>query len=121
MIIEDNAIPIYRQLAEKVCDDVLEKKYSVGERMPSMREIAAGLQVNVNTVQKAFDLLQQNGIIYKERGVGYYVSLDAYNLIAQTRKANFVNEILPSIFSTMQSLNISIEDIVNYHKQSKNK
>jgi DNA-binding transcriptional regulator YhcF (GntR family) len=121
MMIEDKTMPIYKQLAEKICDDILKRKYSVDERIPSMREVAAAFQININTAQKAFDMLQQSGIIYKERGMGYYVSKDAYHLISKMRTDNFINQTLPSVFATMQTLNIPMEDIINQYKQSNNK
>jgi DNA-binding transcriptional regulator YhcF (GntR family) len=117
-MIEDRTMPVYKQLAEKISDDILRRKYSVDERIPSMREVASEFQININTAQRAFDLLQQNGIIYKERGMGYYVSKDAYSLITKMRKDNFVNETLPSVFATMQTLNIPMEDIIKTYNQS---
>ena len=67
-------------------------KYKEDERIPSVREYAALVEVNANTVMRSFDYLQSRGIIYKKRGIGYFVSLEAKNVIIKGRKEQFLNE-----------------------------
>ncbi|MBP1630057.1 MAG: transcriptional regulator [Bacteroidetes bacterium] len=113
--------PIYLKLADKICDNILWSKYEVEGRIPSVRDFAADHEVNPNTVMRAFEWLQQKGIIYNKRGLGYYVSHNALDLIKTIRKEGFRKEILPNVFKQMEQLNISIEDIIKEYEIYKRK
>ena len=58
MIFEDHK-PIYLQIVDRICDEILAGKYGVGERVPSVREYAEIVEVNANTVMRSYDYLQQ--------------------------------------------------------------
>ena len=68
---------IYEQVYDHFCDDIIKGTYKVDDRIPSIREFAVMLHVNPNTVVKAFELLSFKKIIYKRRGLGYFVSCAA--------------------------------------------
>lgn len=118
MIVQD-LNPIYLKLADKVCDNILCGRYNEDERIPSVRDFAADHEVNPNTVMRAFDWLQQKEIIYNKRGMGYFVSPNAKDLISSVRKEQFKNTVLPSVFKSMLQLNIDIEDVINEYRQYK--
>lgn len=111
MEFKDNK-PIYMQIASRICDEILTHAYKVDERIPSVREYAANLEVNTNTVVRSFDYLQNNNIIYNKRGMGFYVAADAEQIIMNIRKTAFVNEVLPEVFAEMKMLGISIDEVV---------
>ncbi len=108
----DNNKAIYEQIADRISDEIVMGKYHADDRIPSMREYAALLQVNTNTVVKAYDLLTQNGIIYNKRGLGYFASADGAYRIKQQRSEVFMNNVLPEVFRQMHLLDISIDEIV---------
>lgn len=120
MIVQD-LNPIYLKLADKVCDNILCGRYNEDERIPSVRDFAADHEVNPNTVMRAFDWLQQKGIIYNKRGMGYFVSPNALELISTVRKEQFKNTVLPSVFKSMHQLNIDIDEIIKEYEQFKTK
>ena len=66
---------IYLQIADRICDEVLLGQYQEEERIPSVREYAAVVEVNANTVMRSYDYLQTQGVIYNKRGIGYFVSV----------------------------------------------
>ena len=66
--------PIYLQMAERLCDEILAGTYSDDDRVPSVREYAVMLEVNTNTAVKAYDALARDNVIYNRRGLGYFVS-----------------------------------------------
>ena len=68
---------IYLQIADRICDEVLVGKFAEDSRIPSVREYAAVVEVNANTVMRSFDQLQSQGIIYNKRGIGYFVAAGA--------------------------------------------
>ena len=69
--------PIYLQMAERLCDEILAGTYSDDDRVPSVREYAVMLEVNTNTAVKAYDALARDNVIYNRRGLGYFVSAGA--------------------------------------------
>ena len=77
--------PIYLQIAELICSQIQEGTYAEDDRLPSVREYATQVEVNVNTLVRSYDWLSQQGIIYNRRGLGYYVSPGAAGCIATQR------------------------------------
>lgn len=113
--------PIYMQIVDYCFDRVLENQWKADERIPSVRELGVQLQVNPNTVMRAYEYMQNEEIIYPKRGMGYFVEELASKRISSIRKKEFFEEILPVTFHTMDSLEISIEEIVDKYKNYKNK
>ena len=70
---------IYLQIAERISDEILLGHYAIGSRIPSVREYAALVEVNANTVMRSYEFLQTQGIIFNKRGIGFFVSPDANN------------------------------------------
>lgn len=112
---------IYLQIAERICDEILLSKYKEDERIPSVREYAAIVEVNFNTVMRSFDYLQSVEVIYNKRGIGYFVSPDAKNRILSFRKDAFLNDEIGGFFKQIFTLGIPIEDIVKMYNEFKNK
>ena len=69
--------PIYLQLADQIMDDVHTGSAEGGGRLPSVREYAARSGVNANTVMRTYTHLQQEGVIFNRRGIGYFYADDA--------------------------------------------
>lgn len=67
-------IPIYLQIADGIRDAMATGIYSPGESLPSLRALALDVQVNPNTVQRAYDALAREGLIYSRRGKGLFVA-----------------------------------------------
>lgn len=77
---------IYLQIADRIGDQILSGKLMPEGKVPSVRELAAEIEVNANTVARTYDHLQQNGIIFTKRGLGYFVSADAKDKIVAARR-----------------------------------
>lgn len=105
--------PIFLQIAEHICDEILQGHYPEGERLPSVREYAAEVEINVNTVVRSYDWLSQKDIIFNKRGMGYFVNECASDNIRQSLRESFFQETLPEFALQMQKLNISIEEAKN--------
>ena len=102
---------IYQQIADRLMDQLLAGTPPADERMPSVRDVAVSLGVNSNTVMRSFDYLQQEGIIYNRRGVGYFASPDAKEKILAIQRREFLEEDLPVIKQKMRLLGISIDEL----------
>lgn len=109
--------PIYLQIAERIMDEILQNVYEESDRIPSVREYAAEVEVNANTVARSFDYLQTREIIFNKRGIGYFVVNGAKEAIRTLRKKEFVEESLPELFRKMALLDISIDDVNALYKQ----
>ena len=102
---------IYLQIADFICEDILQGKLLEDEKIPSVREYAAVVEVNANTCARAYDWLQGQGVIYTKRGPGYFVCSGAKIAIQDMKRQEFLTEILPDVVRQMNNLNISIEEL----------
>ncbi|WP_031525443.1 GntR family transcriptional regulator [Dyadobacter crusticola] len=102
---------IYLQIADFLCEQILLGKWPPGERIPSVRDLAAMLEVNPNTVMRTYDFLQNKEIIYNKRGIGYSADENARVRILAYRKERFLEIELPDIFRTLYILDISLEEL----------
>lgn len=111
---------IYLQIADLICDDILQQKLLEDERIPSVREYATALEVNANTCARAYDWLQGQAIIYTKRGLGYFVAAGAPEAIRQMKRHEFMDETLPDVARQMVNLDITMSEltngIINYQK-----
>ncbi len=114
----DKGRPICPQIYEQICVGIASGDFSPNERLLSVRELAVLLGVNPNTVQRAFDLLEKDGILYSVLGSGWFVCED-------TQKAREVlNRIIDGItadyFSKMSALGVDAEGAKKYAEEWNN-
>ena len=108
---------IYLQIADRICDEILQGQYTEEERILSVREYAATVEVNANTVVRTYDYLQGQEIIYNKRGIGYFVSAGAKDQIIALRKNTFLHEDLPEFFRQVKTLDIPMKEIEKMYKE----
>lgn len=114
--------PIYLQISDRICDEILSGAYAEDQRIPSVRDYATLMQVNINTVMKTYEELSRSEIIYQRRGMGYFVTAGAKSAIRRQRKETFIHKTLAEMFRQMSFLGISIDDVVKeYHASQKPK
>ena len=103
-------LPIYAQLMDTLKRRIVTGRYLPGEKLPSVRELAAEAGINPNTVQRAFSELEREGLIYTPRATGKYVTENeadiksAREALARTQVADFLR--------AMQSLGFSVGDVI---------
>ena len=102
---------IYLQIADHISERILSGVWKEGERIPSIREMSEGIEVNPNTVMRSYGYLQDLDIIYNQRGIGYFVAADAYRKTLEQKKKSFIRRELPRIFRTMDLLHLTCEDL----------
>jgi len=106
---------IYLQIGEYICENILRKKWREGDKIPSIREMAVSIEVNPNTVMRTYSYLQDMGIIYNKRGIGYFVSENSYQKTLELKKKNFIDHELPQFFKTMTLLQITLDDLKDFY------
>jgi GntR family transcriptional regulator len=109
---------IYQQIAEQMRDRILAGDWHEGERIPSVRELAVSVGVNPNTVTKSYQALLDREIIENQRGLGYFVAVDAKNRILGEMREEFIRDDLPRIFRTMRVLGMEPKDLEPHFAQS---
>jgi len=108
----DNERPIYIQLLEKLRILIVSGYYSLGTRLPSVRELAQEIRINPNTVQKALSELENEKLIYTERTNGKYVTKDE-KLILKV-KNEIAKNIANKYLSDMNKIGINSKDSIKY-------
>jgi GntR family transcriptional regulator len=118
-----NEKPIFIQLAEAVEENILKGIYPEETQIPSTNEVAVVLKVNPATVNHGVNLLVDEGIIYKKRGVGMFVCGGAREKILARRKQAFYKDFLLPLLEEAQNLGLSREDVVGMldHSSSQEK
>jgi GntR family transcriptional regulator len=117
MIQFDSASTIYLQVADFMSEKILTDEWPEQQRIPSIREIAAIVQVNPNTVMRSFAHLQDNDIIFNKRGVGYFVNEDGKQQIRKIKKVAFIQAKLPRIFHEAALLAVSPSELSDLYSQ----
>jgi len=106
----DNERPIYVQLLEYIRLQIVSGVLKPSDRLPSVRDLALNMKVNPNTMQKALQELESEGMIYTERTNGKYVT-DNTKLIQDVKK-KLATEIVDKYFDNMKNIGISKEEAV---------
>lgn len=111
MTFEENNKAIYLQIVDRISDDILQGKYDSDSRIPSVREYAASVEVNANTVMRSYERLTAKGLIFNKRGIGFFVSPDAKEKIIEEKSEDLMKHQLPPLFKLMNHLGISPDDL----------
>ena len=110
-----NDKPIYQQIIDLVMEKILKKEWAAGEKILSVRDLGATLEVNPNTIMRSYEKLQQDEIIFNKRGLGFFVAEDAQDRIIGLRKESFLEQEAPRFLQTAKLLNISLDEITDLY------
>jgi len=113
-----NEKPIFIQLAEAIEDNILKGIYAEETQIPSTTEVAVTLKVNPATINRGVNLLVDEGIIYKKRGVGMFVSTGGHERILARRKQAFFKDFLLPLLEEAKNLGLSRDDVIEMLKHS---
>ena len=102
---------IYLQIAGYLGEHILVGKWAEEQKIPSVRELAVTLEVNPNTVMRAYEFMQNQEVIYNKRGLGFFVSPQGADKVRAFRKARFMEEELPVLFRNMTLVGIGMDEV----------
>lgn len=105
--------PIFIQIAEQLEDSIFIGIYSEGTKIPSTNEISTLLNINPHTVLKGMNLLVDEKIIYKKRGLGMFVKEGAVEKIRQKRQGQFYEHFIASLIKEANKLDMTKEEIIS--------
>ena len=103
---------IYLQISEMIENDILKVSLAEEERVPSTNELARFYKINPATAMKGVNILVDEGILYKQRGIGMFVSGGAKEMIKDKRKKSFYNDYVKAMLEEAKSLGISKDEII---------
>ncbi len=112
--------PIYLEIAEQLEDEIFVGHYPEGSQIPSTTELSVSLQINPATVLKGMNILVDEDIIFKKRGLGMFVKDGAVKRITAKRKNNFCSLYIKPMLAEASKLKMSEEDLINLIKGDKN-
>ena len=104
---------IYLQIAQMVEDNILRNIYCEEEQVPSTNELARIYNINPATAAKGLNLLVAEGVLYKRRGVGMFVSPDGVKLVQSKRKTAFYNHFMRSLVKESRTLGLTNEELMD--------
>ena len=104
--------PIYRQLADRLRSLLVEGVFRDGDALPSVRQIASQQQINPLTVSKALQILVDDDLVEKRRGLGMYVSEGAGKQLLNSERQLFLNQELPAFRERAARLGFSLEQLL---------
>ncbi|MEC5184773.1 GntR family transcriptional regulator [Cryobacterium sp. MP_3.1] len=107
----DEGRPIFQQIAERVENDILSGALSEEGQVPSTNEFAMFYRINPATAGKGVNLLVEQGILYKRRGIGMFVAAGARERITARRRELFVLEYIAPMLAEAASLGIKPDQI----------
>ena len=102
---------IYLQIAGHVSENIMLGKWPLEQKIASVRDLAVELQVNPNTVVRAYEFLQHQDVIANKRGIGFFPTEQALENIKKYRKERFLRQELPEFFKNIYLLDISLDEI----------
>jgi GntR family transcriptional regulator len=115
----DDRSPIYLQIADGIKDDVLSGVLREDEQIMSTNQYAAFYQINPATAAKGFAQLVADGVLYKKRGIGMFVSPDARSRLRTERRARFFADVVDPMLAEAKVLGIGVEDIVKHLEEER--
>lgn len=108
----DADTPIYIQLYQQVVTRILDGYITEGEPLPSVRKVAAEYKLNPITISKAYQMLQDENIVEKQRGKGLFVKHGVQDIILHRERESFLSSQWPKILQQINRLKLSAEDLL---------
>ncbi|RAV58374.1 GntR family transcriptional regulator [Mucilaginibacter rubeus] len=102
---------IYIQIADYISDKILLGEWTTDEKISSVRELAIELEVNPNTVNRSYEFLQHQEVIYTKRGLGFFVAPKGKENIKSYKRRQFFEKDLPGFYRNLLLLEIDILEI----------
>ncbi|GBG10871.1 GntR family transcriptional regulator [Paenibacillus agaridevorans] len=113
----DDRSPIYQQIADGIKNDIVSGVLGEEEQVMSTNQYAAFYRINPATAAKGFQLLTDEGILYKKRGIGMFVSPQAKGMLLEQRRARFFEEVVDKMAAEAKVIGIPVMDIVKRLEQ----
>ncbi|PZM62375.1 GntR family transcriptional regulator [Paenibacillus dendritiformis] len=109
----DDDRPIFVQIAERIEDDIIEGRLPEESPVPSKNQFASFYQINPATAAKGVNLLADEGILYKKRGIGMFVAAGARALLLAKRKEKFYEQYVVTMIREAEKLGMTTDQLID--------
>lgn len=116
LILNDND-PIFMQISKAIEDEILSDGIKEEDKIPSTTELSKLYKINPATVLKGINILVDQDIIYKKRGIGMFVNKGAKTIIKNARKENFKNIHIKELIQEAKKLSIEKDELLEMIKK----
>jgi len=113
----DDSKPIFQQISDMIANEIVEGELVEGDQIPSTTEISKFYQINRATVQKGLAALVEAGYVYKQRGVGMFVSKGAKQKLLEKRKEEFYKEYVKPMMEEAKRIEIKKVELLQVIKE----
>ena len=110
--------PLFAQVAERLAAEIADGGLAEGERVPSTNELAAFYRINPATAAKGINVLADEGLLEKRRGIGMFVADGARKKLLARRRAEFAERYVEPLLTEAIRLGIDAEELVTLIKES---
>ena len=117
----DDGRPIFIQIAERIEDDIIEGGLLEETQVPSTNQFAAFYKINPATAAKGVNLLVDEGILYKKRGIGMFVTEGARAIVKEKRKEQFFEQYVVTMIQEAEKLGITADQLTDMILRGDNK
>jgi len=114
---KQSPVPFYRQITDMVLAGISAGSILPGEKLPTIREASVNLEVNPNTIAKAYSQLRLLGVLDTQQGSGVFVRLQPSSRLSKAEKRKNLESLCRDFISRAQILNIDIEELIKYMSQ----
>lgn len=105
--------PIHVQILDYCMDCIGAGEWVPGERIPSVKELSVTMVVNPRTVMRAYEALEERGIIFQRRGLGFYVSPEAVDKVMSERRREFDEVVFPAFMVRLRQAGLTIDNLID--------
>jgi len=109
----DDGTPLFVQIAEQLADDIVDGGLAEGARVPSTNELAAFYRINPATAAKGINLLVDDGVLEKRRGIGMFVAAGAQEQLRAGRRKRFAEQYVDPMLAEANRLGIDTDTLVS--------
>jgi len=114
----DEGTPLFAQIAERLAEEIADGGLAEGERVPSMNELAAFYRINPATAAKGINLLADDGLLEKRRGIGMFVAAGARRRLLAQRRERFAAQYVEPLVTEAARLGIGDDELVTLVRES---
>ncbi|HUD35360.1 MAG TPA: GntR family transcriptional regulator [Streptosporangiaceae bacterium] len=108
----DEGAPLFVQIAERLTDDIADGGLAEGERVPSTNELAAYYRINPATAAKGINMLIDEGLLEKRRGIGMFVAAGARQRLLDARRRRFTERFIEPLVTEASRLGIGADELI---------
>lgn len=109
----DDSRPIFVQIAERIEDDIIAGGLPEETQVPSTNQFASFYQINPATAAKGVNMLVDQGILYKKRGIGMFVATGARGILMEKRREQFYEQYVVAMIREAEKLGITVEQLTD--------